>query len=76
MRCESVRPKSASDDASESLTEGATDLGSKEVFHHGYANMFGNALVYATFLKERYSDVPFNIGLFSWPSDGQLIHYM
>jgi esterase/lipase superfamily enzyme len=38
--------------------------------------MFGNALVYATFLKERYSDVPFNIGLFSWPSDGQLIPYM
>ena len=38
--------------------------------------MFGNALVYAAFLKEPYSDVPFNTGLFSWPSDGQLIPYM
>ena len=38
--------------------------------------MFRYALVYAAFLKERYSDVPLDIGSFSWPSDGQLIPYM
>jgi esterase/lipase superfamily enzyme len=37
--------------------------------------MFRYALVHAAFLKKRYSDVPFNIGLFSWPSDGQLMSY-
>jgi esterase/lipase superfamily enzyme len=46
------------------------------VFVHGYANTFRNALAHAALLKERYSDVPFNMVLFSWPSDGQMIPYM
>jgi hypothetical protein len=38
--------------------------------------MFRYVPVHPVFLKERYSDVPFNVGLFSWRPDGQLTLYM
>jgi esterase/lipase superfamily enzyme len=46
------------------------------VFVHGYANTFKNALSHAALLKEKYNGIPFNMVLFSWPSDGQLIPVM
>lgn len=45
-------------------------------FIHGYANSFRNALRHAAFLKVSYTSIPFNMFLFSWPSDGEMVPYM
>lgn len=45
------------------------------VFLHGYANSFRSALSHAALLKQTYDAIPFNMVLFSWPSDGQMIPY-
>jgi esterase/lipase superfamily enzyme len=42
-------------------------------FVHGYANSFRSAVRHAAWLKKTYDAVPFNIFLFSWPSDGEMI---
>ncbi|MCI0430348.1 MAG: alpha/beta hydrolase [Rhodospirillales bacterium] len=44
-------------------------------FLHGYANSFRNALRHAALLKVIYA-VPFNMFLFSWPSDGEMVPFM
>ncbi len=46
------------------------------VFIHGYANTFRNALRHAAWLKVTYDAVPFNVVLFSWPSNGEMVPLM
>ena len=46
------------------------------IFVHGYGSSFRNALRHAAFLKRRYDARPFNMVLFSWPSDGELVPLM
>lgn len=46
------------------------------VFIHGYGNSLRSALCHAALLRKVYDAVPFNMFLFSWPSDGKLIPFM
>jgi esterase/lipase superfamily enzyme len=46
------------------------------VFIHGYGNTFRNALRHAALLKVLYNAVPFDMFLFSWPSDGTMVPWM